>query len=340
MHKRAILHPVIDLLSLGLLSIICISLYLLWIAPGGEKESLGSILTVATLINGAHFMASYRMLYASADQIKTYKSASIYIPLLLAIYSVFSLYRTASNPSETYWIQSILVLSSLYLALHYTGQTWGMMSSMAYVEKLSFDIKERQIFKICMKLLVFWQVIWSIYLIPELPSFLLSIENQLRTTSYIFLLVSFIAGVYAFFRFSKRIRRTPPITIFVPFITIYFWYALLSEYPTALIGVQISHALQYLIFPMRVEINRYTPESKISHMAFYLAVLLFVSALIFVIFPASMEEGYLVYSQVIVSAINIHHFYIDGCIWKISNPIVRDELFNHLKSLPCESKGI
>ena len=37
-----------------------------------------------------------------------------------------------------------------------------------------------------------------------------------------------------------------------------------------------------------------------------------------------------VYPLIVTSCINIHHFYIDGCIWKISNPEVRKDLFAHL----------
>jgi hypothetical protein len=31
-----------------------------------------------------------------------------------------------------------------------------------------------------------------------------------------------------------------------------------------------------------------------------------------------------------VALINIHHFFIDGCVWKISTPEVKKDLFRHL----------
>ena len=31
-------------------------------------------------------------------------------------------------------------------------------------------------------------------------------------------------------------------------------------------------------------------------------------------------------------AVNIHHYYVDGSVWKMSNPRVRAQLFAHLRS--------
>ena len=37
------------------------------------------------------------------------------------------------------------------------------------------------------------------------------------------------------------------------------------------------------------------------------------------------------FALLIASAISIHHYFVDGCIWKISNPDVRKKLFAHVK---------
>jgi hypothetical protein len=34
----------------------------------------------------------------------------------------------------------------------------------------------------------------------------------------------------------------------------------------------------------------------------------------------------------LAAMVNIHHYYIDGCVWKISTPEVRKDLFKHLAS--------
>jgi len=38
--------------------------------------------------------------------------------------------------------------------------------------------------------------------------------------------------------------------------------------------------------------------------------------------------------MILLALINIHHFFIDGCVWKISTPEVRKDLFKHLSTSP------
>jgi hypothetical protein len=43
--------------------------------------------------------------------------------------------------------------------------------------------------------------------------------------------------------------------------------------------------------------------------------------------------GPLEIAGLIASVVNIHHYFADGAIWKISNPEVRGQLFSHLEPL-------
>ncbi|MCO6431086.1 MAG: hypothetical protein J5J00_09520 [Deltaproteobacteria bacterium] len=327
--------PLIDLLCVGLLSIVAIGAALLFGVDNLKTDSLGYLIPVATLINGAHFMASYRLLYQSREQIMRYKSASIYVPALLLLYSVYALNRLVEVPDETYWFQGLLVAASLYLALHYTGQTWGMMSSFAYIEKAFFDQLEKRIFIYSLRLLVVWQVVWSVYLIQDLPGWLSDIRPILDPSTDTLAVLALFAGSYAFYRMKKRLGKAPPLRVLVPFYTLFAWYALLAIHPAALLGVQISHAVQYLVFPVRVELNRQQralgdDHVHQRHLLAYCLALTFLSLVFFLFLPEMLKDGFSVYSQALIASINIHHFYTDGCIWKISSPVVRDDLFSHL----------
>jgi hypothetical protein len=41
--------------------------------------------------------------------------------------------------------------------------------------------------------------------------------------------------------------------------------------------------------------------------------------------------GFETYTLVFLALINIHHYFIDGCIWHIRSPEVREDLFAHTK---------
>ena len=122
----------------------------------------------------------------------------------------------------------------------------------------------------------------------------------------------------------------------------------------ALFTVQIAHALQYLIFPVRVEVNRTqrstpggTPpprELVAMHMAVYLIALLVGSIVAAIALPLGAMAVVTSWlgsrpGEVVVFAIsaffNIHHYFTDGVVWKLRNPAVREDLFGHLKPKPA-----
>jgi hypothetical protein len=108
--------------------------------------------------------------------------------------------------------------------------------------------------------------------------------------------------------------------------------------------VQLAHAVQYLEFPARVELNRATRRSAsraVPHMVVYALLLLTISFLVTQVVPgpAMSSMADLVGDQrrnvvpvLILTFINIHHYFTDGVIWKISNPEVRKELFAHVEA--------
>src|SRR5436309_15468339 len=84
-----------------------------------------------------------------------------------------------------------------------------------------------------------------------------------------------------------------------------------------------------------------SPARYAGHMLLYGAGLLAVSLIIARVVPASAmsivgnafgEEPSRAAPILILMIINIHHYFTDGVIWKISNPEVRRELFAHVKA--------
>ena len=123
--------------------------------------------------------------------------------------------------------------------------------------------------------------------------------------------------------------------------------------PKALFWVQIAHSIQYLAFPVRMEVNRAHAEARTSattsavHMALYAVGLLVVSVLLGQVVPKAVmgvvgdlfgEEPAKAAPIVILMFINIHHYFTDGVLWKISNPDVRKELFAHVQPI-APSRG-
>jgi hypothetical protein len=104
--------------------------------------------------------------------------------------------------------------------------------------------------------------------------------------------------------------------------------------PSSLFLVQGFHALQYLMFPIRVEMNEYRkPNFKYLHLVFYYIALVVLGVIGF--HWADLLGGVSDSKLPIVTAtfvvLNLHHYFIDAVIWKIRDPEVRQSLFGHLQ---------
>src|SRR5204862_1131662 len=69
--------------------------------------------------------------------------------------------------------------------------------------------------------------------------------------------IALAMGLAGFAMHKSRTGRIAPLRAWIPWIAIFVWYAAMARVGLpALFIVQIAHALQYLIFPFRVEMNR------------------------------------------------------------------------------------
>jgi hypothetical protein len=343
-QRPSILSPTLDLLCVGGLSILLLVPLLLT----GRSDLLligpGAQAWIATLINMPHFMASYRMVYRDRDMILRHKWASIYIPLLLLLYVAVALWQAQFSPDLA---TLFVVVGSGYLAWHYTGQVWGMMASYAYLDGNKFDQTERWLVRGSLRILLVWHLTWFVY--HNVVAYDLGWVYRAMNLAT---LGAFGLGAVGLSRMRRRTGRFPPLRALVAWGAIFVWYAALARDPKALFWVQIAHALQYLEFPVRVEINRTMRAAAgrvVRHMALYAVVLLGISYLMGMIVPrtamdligATMgEHPGQVAPVLVLSFINIHHYFTDGVIWKISNPAVRQELFAHVAPPPPPTRPV
>ena len=337
-RRNSIISPVADFLLVGGLSLIVFVPLLL----SGRSDLVfigaGAQAWVATVINMPHFMASYRLVYRSRETIMKHKWASMYVPAILIAYILVAVWYAQYSPVLVIILISV---ASAYLAWHYTGQVWGMMASYAYLDGTKFEPSERFLVRTGLRILLAWHVAW--FLFTQLR------DPTMVRPAYLLLsggtVIAFGLGLTGLVKMRKRTGKMPPARALVAWLAIFVWYAVMARDPKALFWIQIAHALQYLAFPIRVELNRtakapkHSPAAVAGHMALYGIALLAVSYLVAQVVPGTAmgivgdvfgEEPGRVAPVLILMFINIHHYFTDGVIWKISNPEVRKELFAHV----------
>lgn len=345
--RGSIISPTVDFLTVGGLSILLLVPLLLT----GRTDLLiigaGAQAWIATAINMPHFMASYRLVYGSRRMVTEHKWASIYLPAILMAYLAVAIWMAQYSQDMVY---VLITVSSVYLAWHYTGQVWGMMASFAYLAGTAFDKSERTLVRTSLRILLVWHLAWFLYTQLRDPSRVV-VLYQVATVGTA---VAFVLGATGLWRMYRRTGTFPPVLSIVAWLAIFVWYAVMARDPKALFWVQIAHAIQYLAFPVRMELNAAhepAPSSGhqvsregsagrvVLHMIAYAVLLLLVSLLVSRVVPASLmsmignvfgEEPGRAAPILILSFINIHHYFTDGVLWKISNPEVRKALFAHV----------
>ena len=330
--RPAIISPLVDLLLVGGLSLVVFVPLLLTGRTDLVMIGAGTQALLAGLINMPHFMASYRIVYRDRAMIMKHKWASIYVPLILLLYIALALWESRNSMAL---VIVLITVSSTYLAWHYTGQVWGMMASFAYLEGVAFQKDERLLVRTGLRILLVWHLSWFLYTQLNDPS---RVEALYRIVSAGTVL-AFALGAVGLFKLWRRTGKTPPLRAIVAWLAIFAWYAMMARDPKAIFWIQIAHALQYLAFPIRVEMNRATPSTRVGHMILYGVLLMGASIIIGLIVPQALmgklgsvfgEEPQKAAPILILLFINIHHYFTDGVIWKISNPDVRKELFAHV----------
>lgn len=333
----SILSPLVDLLCVGGLSLVILVPLLASGMPEPGFITVGLIFWPVTLLNYAHFMASYRIVYRSREMILRHKWASIGVPLILL--ACMALAVVEAGQGSTVMLIALTAVASAYLAWHYTGQVWGMMASHAHLGGVTFGATERLLVRTGLRILLAWHVVWFLRVTLRDPGPIEPVYQLLSGGG----IAAFGLGAAGLGLLWRRSGRVPPTRVLVPWLAIFAWYAALDRWGIpALFLVQAFHALQYIEFPLRVEMNRAAAASAgkvAAHMFAYAMVLLLVTLGLVVWIPGPamniMTDMFdippdAIMILLVIQFINIHHYFTDGVIWKISNPEVRRELFAHV----------
>lgn len=349
-RRVAMTTPLFDATCCGGLSLVVCAVILVWgwIAPRGVDLYFYAdpswFLLTNLLFNWPHFMASYRLIYRDRPTVRQHPWVAIVIPAawLLAIVWTSWTFLPTSSASEPFLLRALIPFAHLLLAWHYTGQAWGMTACFAHLGGLRMDDRERLLIRSGMRALFVYHVLtaWGSEILDPLMAneqagryLMQSMLGLTRVAAFL----TFVAGIWAFRQLATREKRSIPLRCWLPWAAAYSWYVMVDRHPGTFLLLQAFHAIQYLMFPLRVEWNDFTqpdnsPRKRTIHVVIYYAVLVLLGLLVFD-GPAvlmTFVESSLPLAGLITIAVNFHHYFIDSVIWKIRDPKVRQSLFGHL----------
>ena len=349
-ETKSIINPFVDGFCSGGLSLfIAVYVILFGLLSGADisqlSMTLGIYLVADVLVNGPHFMASYRLLYQRKDNFQKHPIVTVAMPILAVVFISYVAWRCYATPEQTAERPLLIIaglgwIAPLFLGWHYMGQSWGMTASFSYLSGFRMAPGERRMIRSGFHMLFVYHVALAF---AAMGFFQMRFaENEIGTRAMdglvtacrIGAIATFGLGLWGFRRMSRREGKPIAIRMWIPWLATFSWYAMVDFDASSLVLVQGFHALQYLMFPMRVEVNHQpSPNHLWRHMLVYYIALVALGLVGFHwgdMFTVSASWLPLVSATAIV--LNLHHYFIDAVVWKIRDPEVRKSLFGHLAS--------
>jgi hypothetical protein len=315
--------------------------------PGGRPLPRDAVYAIAAalmwVVNWPHFSATSYRLYHSRGNVAQYPVTALVVPLLLLAAVVGSF---LSPQGVAPWLVKMFVLWSPY---HFSGQTLGI--SIIYARRAGFQILPRE--RLALSGFIFGTFLVQTALTEagEGPGTFYSVAYPtLGLPHWVPSLLRFwmwgcgAAVLLLFIAKSRKAGRIMPPIILLPAVTQFVWFGLGWKIPAFNEFVPFFHALQYLLIAWVMQMGETLAARAPADRRRFVTLeslrwITFNVAGGIALFWALPRVGQLVgftlpfATAVVISAVQIHHFFVDGVIWKLRNPQVSSPLMSNINHL-------
>lgn len=285
-----------------------------------------SILSV--FVNYPHFSATVYRLYQSPANIRQFPVTSLGLPIVLVGAVAASLWQPQ-------WVAPYFVtLFLIWSPYHYSGQTIGI--TMLYARRSGFEVGRWQ--RLALTSFVFSTFIAN-FAFPRSGDPIMRYGVMIPVIHFpawfgsLMVAAMCVAGaafIYSILTWSRAHGRLLPPIVVLPALTQLVWF--LPGKQTAMFYefIPLFHSLQYLYIAWAMQIGLRMAEPQLDDIHRSVAhetlrwllrnctggIILFIALpwlLYWVNVPMVTVAG------VVVAALNIQHFFVDGVIWKLRN---------------------
>jgi hypothetical protein len=296
------------------------------------------------LCNWPHFAASSYRLYHTRDNIRQYPVTALVIPwvVLAGVAGCF----LAPGLIAPYFVKVFRIWSPY----HFSGQTLGIC--LIYARRTGFKVGTWE--RLALSGFIYGTFLIgtvraeistapdTFYGIPcrglGLPAWTgLAANGFMVVAGLIFLLLAVL--------WCWRSRRVLPPIVLLPAVTQYVWFVLSSRWSSYQEFVPFFHSLQYLLVAWSVQLKEKMDVNRVRPSWRYVAgeslrwggLNVAGGALLFFGLPHLLARaggfGLDFATGVIICGVQIHHFFVDGVIWKLKNKNVAAPLMVNIADL-------
>jgi len=341
-------NPLVDFACIGGLSLLTLGVFSLVFGSALNNDAARLSVVMSYVINWPHFSATAYRLFRRKETVLEYPLTSVLMPVLVICGVLLSFARPETI--APYFVKLFLIWSPY----HFSGQTFGL--SQLYARRSGFMLEswERKAFSF---------FIFSTFLAPSM-----SAEVGTRTSQYYDIMypslnippllaqlpwvlmyasasVIVLAGVW---RIANR-KGFYPLIVLLPLITQWTWFVIGWRCASFYYFVPMFHSLQYLLIAWAMqlgerkgELTKLLPRFTLKETFWWSAVNIVGGYMLFEGFPklASWTGVPLpLATGIIISGVQIHHFIVDGVIWKLRNPRVSAALMGSVSDFIPQRKA-
>jgi hypothetical protein len=356
--------PVTDFLFIGGLSLLLFPLLYLFVDDAYLSTLLIGAFVVQFVINFPHFSATIFRLYHSRENRMSFPVTAFVIPVIVLAMTLAALF------SLKLFAAVFIMIYFLWSPYHFSGQSSGV--TMIYARRNNYRIDKRE--RIFLSGFIFSSFLisflWSLQNkyggrdIDDVTATEQLFGNSLYTLNVpdwvlipLGIVIAISAGMFFFLIARQTIKKKekyPPFMLFLPAIAHFVWFTFSSRFGVfAFIAlVPLFHSLQYLYIAWAVQLKeKYGTDAQqpLNHrkvrretLDWYFTNIvggMVMFAVLPSVFSKVLDIPFLVSFFIIATGFQIHHFFVDGVIWKLRNPNALAALTRRVDIAPAKDRS-
>ena len=314
-----------------------------YVSPGSTSGWSFTFYLLALVFNYPHFMATVYRAYHSYDEFAKYRVFTVHVTLLLACAGLIAHLWNPLLP----WIFTLYICWSPW---HYTGQNFGLLMMFARRAGLSPTEGERQALHLAF-IASYLMLLFSFHTGPSGDALIISLGLPAKFTlpARAMLGVFFLAASgWALAMLARRSSWKALLPSLTLVTTQFLWFLLpaliellsgrevpQTRYSSGILAVM--HSAQYLWITSYYQEKEARAAGQTSwSFPRYLLTLIAGGIALFIpgpwlasrVFHADFATSFLTFTALV----NLHHFLLDGAIWKLRDSRIASLLLNTLRS--------
>jgi len=310
-----------------------------WMTPGHAHRWTVAFYALAIVFNYPHFMATIYRAYHTRDSFERYRILTLHLTLLMVLTGVF----LHAWPRLLPWVFTLYICWSPW---HYTGQNYGLLMMFARRSGAVVARSERRWIRAAF-IASYLMLLASFETAGSGDPLVLSLGLPAKFTLWLRLGLGIAFAVLAVLGFRRLIAQSGFQALVAPILlafTQFLWFVLptllelrsryqipQTQYSSGILAV--LHSAQYLWVTSYYQQReaRAAGQSQWRIMGYFLTL---AAGGIALFIPGPWLVSYLLHFDfttsllIFTALVNIHHFILDGAVWKLRDSRVASLLLN------------